>query len=92
MIHPTRIDQVARILERAGLSEQTVGALRDAFRDLHLTYCMDEEVGMAEPVRCGEGFNIYLVAGRGHCMGLTSDPEEATGMILAEVEAEMQDD
>jgi hypothetical protein len=47
---------------------------------------------MAEPIQCGEGFNIYLVTGRGHCMRLTSDLEEATGMVLAEVEAEMQDD
>jgi len=91
VISPSRIDQarleqVARIVERAGLDEQTLGALREAFTDMHLTYCMDEDIGTGEPVLRAEGFNMYLVDGRGHCMRFTNDLQTATGIVLAELE------
>ena len=84
MIRPERIEQVTRIVERAGLSDQTLQALREAFTDLHLTYCLDDDIGAGRPVRRGDGFNVYLVGGRGHCMELTTDMETATGIVLAE--------
>jgi hypothetical protein len=87
---PASIDQIAAVVERAGLNEQTLAALREVFSDLHLTYCMDDDIGTgtmaAEPVREAEGFRIYLVDGRGHCMRFTQDLESATGLVLAEVE------
>ncbi|MDJ0890456.1 MAG: DUF6129 family protein [Gammaproteobacteria bacterium] len=86
MIPPERLDQVVRIVERAGLNDQTVGVLREALTDLHLTYCMDDDVGVREPVRHADGFNVYLVDGRGHCMQFTSDMASATGIVLAEVD------
>ena len=86
MIPPERLDQVVRIVERAGLNDQTVGALRAALTDLHLTYCMDDDVGVREPVRRADGFNVYLVDGRGHCMQFTADMASATGIVLAEVD------
>ena len=81
-----RLDQVAGILERAGLSEQTLGALREAFTDIHLTYCMEEDMGIGEPVRRADGFNMYLIDGCEHCLRLTTDLESATGIVLAEVD------
>jgi hypothetical protein len=39
-----RLDQVCQIVERAGLQEQTVSALREALTDLHFTYCMEERL------------------------------------------------
>lgn len=86
MISSERIDQVRRIVERAGLQEQTVSALREAFTDMHFTYCMDEDVGVETPVIHATGFNLYLVDGRGHCMRFTTDRETATGIVLAEVD------
>ncbi len=91
MIPPERLDQVVRIVERAGLNDQTVGALREALTDMHLTYCMDDDVGVREPVRRADGFNVYLVDGRGHCMQFTSDIEAATGLVLAEIDEDHVD-
>ena len=92
MIPPERLDQLALIVQRAGLSEQTLSVLRETFGDMHLTYCMQEDVGAAEPVRRESGFNLYLVDGRGHCMQLTTDLECATGVVLAEVDPDQDDD
>lgn len=87
-----RIDQIAAVVERAGLNEQTLATLREVFSDLHLTYCTDDDIGAGaqapEPVREAKGFRIYLVDGRGHCMRFTQDLESATGLVLAEVETD----
>jgi hypothetical protein len=92
VIPPERLDQLARIVPRAGLNEQTLSVLRETFADMHLTYCMDEDMGVADPVRRERGFNLYLVDGRGHCMRLTTDLGSATGVLLAEVDLEQDDD
>lgn len=85
MIEAIRIQQVAEVVRRAGLSEQTLSALREGFSDIHFTYCMDDDLGVAEPFRQGEGLNIYLIDGREHCLKLTSDLDLATGLVLAQV-------
>jgi Family of unknown function (DUF6129) len=87
---PIRIDQVAAVVERAGLCDQTLSALREAFADIHFTWCRDDDIGegRAQPVRESARFRIYLVDGRSHCLTLTRDPESATGLVLAEIDAD----
>ncbi len=88
MITPERIEQVTRVVEKAGLNEQTLAALREAFDGLHFTYCMEDDIGagigVSNPVREAQGFNLYLVDGRSHCMRFTDNPAVATGLVLAE--------
>jgi len=96
MISTETVERIAAVLERAGLSEQTVAALRESFPGTHFTYCLDDDVGagigVAAPAHEAEGFKIYLVDGRSHCMRLTADRESATGLLLAEVEPEDEAD
>lgn len=91
MITSERLDQITHIVERAGLNEQTISALRETFSDLHLTYCMDSDIGIGEPVRKTEHFNLYLVDGREHCLRLTTNAEVATGLVLAETDEDDDD-
>lgn len=92
MIAPETVDRIAQVVERAGLSEQTLSSLRESFRDLHFTHCMDDDIGegigTAGPIQVSPGFKIYLVDGRCRCMQLTGDLESATGLVLAELEPE----
>ena len=83
MISVARIEEIAGLVETRGLDESVVIALRAAYPELHFTYCQDDDISGAEPVREREGFNLYLVDGRGHCFGFTRDPEAATGVVLA---------
>jgi hypothetical protein len=86
MISHQLIDQVIAIITRAGASTESVAALREAFPDLHFTYCLDDEIGAGiAPLREADGFNLYLVDGRNHCLNFTPDINAATGMVLAEV-------
>jgi len=87
MINDELIDQIVTILSRAGLTDDSVAALRDAFPALHFTHCLDDDIGAGiEPAREAEGFNLYLVDGRSHCMTFTRDPDAATGLVLADIE------
>ncbi|EGV19810.1 DUF6129 family protein [Thiocapsa marina] len=88
MIAEERLDQIAEVVRRAGLSTETIGALREAFTDVHFTHCSDDDISVGKPVRSAEGFKLYLVDGREHCLVLTDDPANATGIVLAEVDEE----
>ncbi|MGB5834375.1 MAG: DUF6129 family protein [Thiohalocapsa sp.] len=86
MISDEFLDQVIAMISRAGLSQASVAALRDAFPDQHFTYCLEDDIGAGvEPFRESNGFNLYLVDGHNHCLTLTRDTEAATGLVLAEV-------
>ena len=86
MIAPEVIDKINTLVIEHGLDETAVSTLRGLWPDIHFTYCSDDDVTTAKPVRESEGFNIYLVDGREHCMKFTSETQNATGLVLAEVE------
>ncbi|ESQ09939.1 MAG TPA: hypothetical protein DDY14_07370 [Chromatiaceae bacterium] len=86
MITDQLLDQISTIISRAGLSTESIAALREAFPEQHFTYCSDDDIGEAiEPCREAEGFNIYLIDGSQHCVSFTRNQETATGLVLAEV-------
>jgi hypothetical protein len=86
MIPEERLDQITEVVRRAGLNEATLAALREAFADLHFTYCSDDDISVGSPARTADGFNLYLVDGREQCLVLTDDARNATGVVLARVE------
>jgi hypothetical protein len=86
MITDELLDQITTILERAGLTAESVAALRDALPDLHFTHCLDDDIGAGiTPVRETGAFNLYLITKAEHCITFTPSQELATGLVLAEV-------
>lgn len=85
MLNEQAVEEIIAVVGQQGLSEATIGALRNQFGDAHFTYCMDDDVGEVTPYRECEGFNIYLVNSEDHCSVLTRQIEGASGMVLAEV-------
>ncbi|WP_295889120.1 DUF6129 family protein [uncultured Thiohalocapsa sp.] len=80
------LDQVTTIVTRAGLTADSVAALRQAFPDVHFTHCLDDDIGAGiDPYREADGFNLYLITGAEHCISFTRSQEGATGLVLAEV-------
>ena len=63
-------------------------ALRAAFPDLHFTFCLDDDVVFDAPAFEGGGFNLYLVDSSSHCLAVTDDKRTATGVVVAELDAE----
>jgi hypothetical protein len=62
--------------------------LRNKFAGIHFTFCMDDDVYSATPVLEQDSFNLYLIDSSNHCLSFTQDLEQATGVVVAELEQE----
>lgn len=87
MIEEKVINEINTALIKQGLNENAVTALRKKWPGIHFTYCSDDDVSHAKAVRESDGFNIYLIDSRNHCLCFTSSTEVATGLVLAQCEA-----
>ena len=81
MIGPELLDRVANAASRS----PDLGALRQAFPDLHFSECSEDDVSPRyRPAHDGEHFALFLITGAsGHCLELTHDPAIATGILVA---------
>ncbi|QPK64938.1 hypothetical protein IVG45_08370 [Methylomonas sp. LL1] len=85
MISPEQLQHIASIIGSESLNESLVAKLRGENPGVHFTYCMEDDLPNNQPVLEGEGFNLYLIDGREHCLCLTNSYENATGIVIAEV-------
>lgn len=88
MITREQLNEINWLVSGKPLSESAVTLLRDHFPDIHFTYCMDDDVMAARPVLETTEFNLYLIDSSQHCLSFTQDMELATGVVVAEIEAE----
>lgn len=85
MITEALIRDIANHVSGQVLDNGITQNLRVAFPEVHFTYCMDDDVISSKPVVVGEGFNLYLIDSRDHCLTITSSYPAATGVVVAEV-------
>lgn len=85
MISPEQLQGIAATLQTQVLNETVVAGLRGAYPGIHFTYCMEDDIPNHEPMLESQGFNLYLVDGREHCLCLTRNYEHASGIVIAEV-------
>lgn len=85
MLESQLVESIANKVAGQILDEATVSSLRNAYPDIHFTYCLDDDIITGKPVIERENFNLYLVDGREHCLCLTNDYDVATGIVVAEV-------
>ena len=84
MIDPALIERLADGVQRQGLDEAAVAALRSAYPELHFTVCDDDDVpARLAPVAERPGFNVYLVDAGEHCVKFTTEPAHASGLVFA---------
>lgn len=88
MITEQQIHGIAATCNELGVSDDTIGALRQQYPKLHFTYCMDDDLPNHSPVLEQSAFNVYLVDGREHCLCLTQEYAHATGVVIAEIIAD----
>ncbi len=61
-----------------------VPEFRKRFPGIALIRCDPYDMSEEIPFRSFSGFDLYLVDGRDHCVKITRDPLDATGVVLAE--------
>ncbi len=85
MINQQTLEQIAGKINATGIDETTVGLLRSEYGELHFTHCDDDDIPNNEPALEQEKFNLYLIDGREHCLCLTDNFDNATGIVVAEI-------
>ena len=89
MIAADTLEQIANVAGQGVLNEDALAGLKKNWPDLRFTLCSDEDMPARMPVALRrEGFNLYMVGGGEHCLSLTTDPEQAIGVVLAWVDEE----
>ncbi len=89
MIAEPDLDRIGAQVTGRAADETLVAELRAAWPGVHFTCCSEDDIpANLEPVRLLGACNLYLVDSSDHCLRLTSDPERATGVVLASVEEE----
>lgn len=85
MITLETLENITSRVKELGPGEPSLQTLRAEFSDVHFTYCMDDDVFGPSPAVEVEGFNLYFIDGRDHCLAFTSSADIATGIVVAEV-------
>jgi len=85
LISQQLLDAVISRIESGDIDEQNMVLLREEFPGIHFTWCMDDDIGMEQPVVERDRFNLYLVDGQVHCLKLTTDMNAAGGIVIAEL-------
>lgn len=88
MITETLVATIADKLQGVMLDSGITRTLRGEFPDVHFTYCMDDDVHGPTPVYESGVFNLYLITTQEHCLAVTSQYGNATGVVVAEVSEE----
>lgn len=87
IVHET-LDQIANFALALGdLNEDTLTVIKQNWPDLRFTLCSDEDMpARMPPALQRERFNLYMVGSGEHCISLTTDMEQAVGVVLAWVD------
>lgn len=85
MINTQILEQIAGKIQDEGVDEGLLPGLRSEFSGIHFTWCSDDDIPNHKPVLEQEQFNLYLVDGSDHCLCLTTNLEQATGVVVAEI-------
>jgi hypothetical protein len=78
------LDQIRALLESEGSTAERIAGLREAFPGVSLTRCDASDMDTETPVLETAGFDVYLIDTSQHCARITTQPEAATGLIVAE--------
>jgi len=81
-VTPSQLAQIDGVLEQGCAEGATLTALRQIGGGLTATRCDASDLADEAPFRSYARCMLYLLDGRGHCMRITSDPEDATGLVV----------
>ncbi len=84
MIEQHVLNQIENALNGSVLDEGVVSGLREKWPKLHFTYCTEDDIHTGSPIVETDTYSLYLVDSSDHCLALTSDPANATGLVIAE--------
>ena len=90
MIATETLEQIAdKAVLMGELNEAAMASLKQTWPDLRFTFCSDDDMPARMPSALQrDSFKLYLVGGSEHCLSLTTDAEQAIGVVVACVDEE----
>ncbi|WP_153108751.1 DUF6129 family protein [Propionivibrio limicola] len=86
---PKVMDQVAS--HARDYSDQLASHLRRTFPDVHFSICSDDDIpSRIQHVAANDFCRLYYVNSGGHCLNLTNDSEQASGIVVALCEGDVE--
>ena len=88
MIDHLTLEKIAGVVSSSAKMDHALTVeLKSLWPSLRFTLCNDDDMPARMPpaLRC-ETFNLYLVGGGEHCIGLTTDIDQAIGVVIAAVD------
>jgi Family of unknown function (DUF6129) len=76
------LTEIERIVAAAEAGASPLAGLRQRFPHLAWTRCDASDVSEV-PFKSLPRFDLHLIDGSDHCVQITSNPERATGVVLA---------
>jgi len=78
------LERIRTVLAGEGPAAERIARLRAALPGISLTRCDASDMDNETPVLELPGFDVYFVDTSEHCARITTHPEAATGLIVAE--------
>lgn len=79
----SQLESIERFL-MAEAAPSNIAAFRAEFPGVAITRCDASDVQDETPFRKHPLFDLYLLDARDHCVRLTTNPNEATGVVVAQ--------
>ena len=85
MIAAETLEQIVSKAATMGeLNEAGMALLKNTWPDLRFTFCSDDDMpARMSPALQRDSFKLYLVGGGEHRLSLTTDAEQAIGVVVA---------
>ena len=78
------LERIRTLLEAEGKPADRLASLRQAFPGLSLTHCDASDVDAETPALQTAAFDVFFLDTSEHCARITTDPDAASGLIVAD--------
>lgn len=84
VLNPERLDAIAQSVASIGMADDLLLRLRADYAELRFSQCSEDDIpARLQPLLAAEGFDLYLMDTREHCITLTNDLNAASGVVIA---------
>ena len=84
VLNPARLDSIAQSVASIGMADDLLLRLRADYPELRFSQCSEDDIpARLQPLLAAQGFDLYLMDTREHCIVLTNDLNAASGVVIA---------
>jgi hypothetical protein len=84
VLNPELLGVIARFVASIGMADDLLLRLRANYPELRFSQCSEDDVpARMQPLLAAEGFDLYLMDTREHCITLSNDLNTASGVVIA---------